>query len=133
MRSCCFSALVLVVALIACSDDTRSTPDGPLLNKDGKIKTEGSTAREGGTSLVGPIQCGTSTCTSGQLCVTHLSGIDRGTLPPPAGTCTDAPQPCTDLHDCVLGSSSCGSCADRVCYPTSASSVNGRNVTCMGQ
>ncbi len=119
-------AAPLVALLLGCAPVDHLGTDAAV-DPDGGA-SQAPDASDGGTSLDGTVSCGAATCTSGQLCVLHDSGIDGGAAPVPA--CENAPVHCSDLRDCSYGT--CGSCAAAVCNPAPAYSVRGRNVECMG-
>jgi hypothetical protein len=92
-----------------------------------------------GTSLDGPVTCGSMVCPARSLCTHWSSGIDAG-VPDDGGsygenlTCSSVPASCP-VQDCDEFTQRCSPCIDALCSSTGYGygvSVIGRDLYCPG-
>ena len=82
----------------------------------------------GGTSLDGPVLCGSQQCDSNEVCTFIHAGIDAGS--PGNYYCEAVPSGC-EVYDCT--GDACTGCIQELCSPTHTLEVMGRMVKCQGQ
>jgi hypothetical protein len=156
MYRCRLSVLIVALGLVACSS-TQSGSDagqggtGPVGagGTGGVAGVSGASGGHSGTGGAGTITCGTSSCTSGQICVHPSCGggvppqcvplvVDGGQCaigwtyqtrcPIGSGTvpgcvpppCTPPPQLCAPLPSACAGTPSCTCLPSTVCMPNGA-------------
>ena len=139
----CVSAVLALVFVVACDDDTTDADSGVDAASDSSISDTvlGDGPTDAGpadaTSLEGTFACGSRTCESGQICVLHPSGVDAGIASTP--DCEDPPAECGDVLDC--GGADQPNCCDLPCPAAicpefirdecSTRNIEGRNVECL--
>jgi len=87
-----------------------------------------------GTSLAGPVRCGSMQCPSGTMCTHWSSGFDAGFADENVA-CTIVPQSCV-VRDCHEFAERCSPCISQLCQGSTSTdygygvSVSGRDLYC---
>jgi len=129
-------ALVLILSAIAigCSSEGAGTvaSDAASDAASEAVSDVGSDALKP-ISLDGPYPCGSSTCTSGQVCLQQVSGVSPDAGGGTISTCVTPPASCNNFYEC----STCpNECAGKLCDSVGGTgggyvSVSGRTIACV--